>query len=62
MLVSEVTRARCGEDFAFTAAAPLPVSGKPEPVATFIPGRRAPLAAPAGETPVLSGAAPQPVR
>ena len=62
MLVSEVTRARCGEDFAFTAASPLPVAGKPEPVATFIPGRRAPLAPPAGETPVLSGATPQPVR
>jgi len=39
MLVSEVTRARCGEDFQFTAASPLPVAGKPEPVATFIPKR-----------------------
>jgi adenylate cyclase len=39
MLVSEVTRARCGEDFEFTAATPLPVSGKPEPVATFVPSR-----------------------
>jgi adenylate cyclase len=41
MLVSEVTRERCGEEFEFTAATPLPVSGKPEPVATFIPKRPA---------------------
>jgi adenylate cyclase len=41
MLVSEATRARCGEEFEFTAAQPLPVQGKPEPVATFVP-RRAP--------------------
>jgi adenylate cyclase len=47
MLVSEVTRARCGEDFAFTAASPLPVAGKPEPVATFIP-RRSPAQMAAG--------------
>jgi adenylate cyclase len=40
ILVSEVTRARCGEEFQFTAATPLPVSGKPEPVATFIPSRQ----------------------
>jgi adenylate cyclase len=39
MLVSEATRARCGTDFQFTAAAPLPVQGKPEPVATFVPQR-----------------------
>jgi adenylate cyclase len=39
MLVSEATRARCGADFEFTAAAPLPVQGKPEPVATFVPQR-----------------------
>jgi adenylate cyclase len=39
MLVSEVTRARCGQEFEFTAATPLPVAGKPEPVATFIPQR-----------------------
>ena len=39
MLVSGVTRERCGQDFEFTAATPLPVSGKPEPVATFIPKR-----------------------
>jgi adenylate cyclase len=39
MLVSEVTRARCGAEFEFTAAAPLPVQGKPEPVATFVPTR-----------------------
>jgi adenylate cyclase len=41
VLVSEVTRARCGADFEFTAAAPLPVAGKPEPVATFVPQRSA---------------------
>ncbi|WP_224247085.1 adenylate/guanylate cyclase domain-containing protein [Hyalangium gracile] len=41
MLVSEVTRARCGAELEFTAATPLPVQGKPEPVATFTP-RRAP--------------------
>jgi len=41
VLVSEVTRARCEAEFEFTAAAPLPVQGKPEPVATFVP-RRAP--------------------
>ncbi|XXF77359.1 adenylate/guanylate cyclase domain-containing protein [Myxococcaceae bacterium GXIMD 01537] len=45
MLVSEVTRARCGEEFGFSAAAPLPVAGKPEPVNTFVPGRRAPVSA-----------------
>ncbi len=45
ILISEVTRARCGERFAFTAAAPLPVQGKPEPVATFVP-QRAPAPAP----------------
>ncbi|WP_224361592.1 adenylate/guanylate cyclase domain-containing protein [Hyalangium versicolor] len=39
MLVSEVTRARCGGEFEFTAATPLPVQGKPEPVATFTPKR-----------------------
>ncbi|MFL5346797.1 MAG: adenylate/guanylate cyclase domain-containing protein [Hyalangium sp.] len=39
ILVSEVTRARCAERFEFTAAAPLPVQGKPEPVATFVPTR-----------------------
>jgi adenylate cyclase len=46
MLVSEATRAACAEHFDFTAATPLPVAGKPEPVATFVPARRAaPLAA-----------------
>ncbi len=39
ILVSEATRARCGEEFRFEAAAPLPVAGKSEPVATFVPGR-----------------------
>ncbi len=41
MLVSEATRARCGEDFDFAAASPLPVAGKTEPVRTFVPSRRA---------------------
>jgi len=49
ILVSEVTRARCEERFEFTAAAPLPVQGKPEPVATFVPQRApAPSAASVG--------------
>jgi adenylate cyclase len=39
MLVSDETRARCGAEIEFTAAAPLPVQGKPEPVATFVPQR-----------------------
>jgi adenylate cyclase len=39
ILVSEATRARCTGDFEFTAAEPLPVAGKPAPVATFIPRR-----------------------
>jgi adenylate cyclase len=39
MLVSEATRARCGEEFHFEAALPLPVAGKVEPVATFQPRR-----------------------
>ena len=37
LLVSDATRQACGEDFRFEAAAPLPVSGKTEPVATFVP-------------------------
>lgn len=41
MLVSEATRTRCGADLEFTAAAPLPVQGKPEPVATYVPQRPA---------------------
>jgi class 3 adenylate cyclase len=44
MLVSEATRARCGEEFRFEAASPLPVAGKAEPVATFVPGRVEPRA------------------
>ncbi len=39
LLVSEATRSRCGGEFEFTAAMPLPVAGKAEPVATFIPQR-----------------------
>ncbi|HEX8441704.1 adenylate/guanylate cyclase domain-containing protein [Archangium sp.] len=39
MLVSEATRTRCGEEFHFEAAMPLPVAGKVEPVATFQPSR-----------------------
>lgn len=46
MLVSEATRSRCGGELEFTAATPLPVQGKPEPVATFTP-RRAPASSPA---------------
>ncbi|HEY0096459.1 MAG TPA: adenylate/guanylate cyclase domain-containing protein, partial [Archangium sp.] len=37
MLVSEATRVRCGQELRFEAAAPLPVAGKVEPVATFVP-------------------------
>jgi class 3 adenylate cyclase len=45
LLVSEATRTRCGEEFRFEAAAPLPVAGKSEPVATFVPaGGAAPRA------------------
>ncbi|KFE60717.1 adenylate/guanylate cyclase domain-containing protein [Hyalangium minutum] len=39
MLVTGATQARCGTDFEFTAAQPLSVQGKPEPVATFMPQR-----------------------
>ncbi|MGE6763903.1 adenylate/guanylate cyclase domain-containing protein [Corallococcus interemptor] len=45
MLVSHATRERCQDTFDFEAAAPLPVAGKPEPVATFLPRKRAMLAA-----------------
>jgi adenylate cyclase len=44
MLVSEATRARCASTFRFEAATPLPVAGKAELVATYVPGRGAPLA------------------
>ena len=44
MLVSDATRTRCGEEFHFEAASPLPVAGKAEPVATFVPGRVEPRA------------------
>nr|AYM53203.1 adenylate cyclase 1 [Melittangium boletus] len=37
LLVSDITRARCGDALHFEAAAPLPVSGKAEPVVTFVP-------------------------
>jgi adenylate cyclase len=40
LLVSEATRVRCGDEFRFEAAAPLPVAGKSEPVATFVPARK----------------------
>ncbi|MFY0571685.1 adenylate/guanylate cyclase domain-containing protein [Archangium lansingense] len=40
LLVSEATRVRCGDEFHFEAAAPLPVAGKSEPVATFVPSRK----------------------
>ncbi|RKG84370.1 adenylate/guanylate cyclase domain-containing protein [Corallococcus terminator] len=45
VLVSNATRERCGDAFDFEAAAPLPVQGKPEPVATFLPRKRPLLAA-----------------
>ncbi|MCY1040073.1 adenylate/guanylate cyclase domain-containing protein [Corallococcus sp. bb12-1] len=45
VLVSNATRERCGDAFDFEAAVPLPVQGKPEPVATFLPKKRALLAA-----------------
>jgi class 3 adenylate cyclase len=41
MLVSEATRVRCGQKLGFEAAATLPVAGKSEPVATFVPLREA---------------------
>jgi class 3 adenylate cyclase len=41
MLVSDATRARCGGEFHFEAATPLLVSGKSEPVVTFVPAREA---------------------
>ncbi|MFP2962544.1 adenylate/guanylate cyclase domain-containing protein [Myxococcus sp. 1LA] len=37
MLVSGATQERCGGAFTFEPAAPLPVAGKTEPVATFMP-------------------------
>jgi adenylate cyclase len=45
MLVSHATRERCQGSFDFEAAAPMPVAGKPEPVATFLPKKRVLLAA-----------------
>ncbi|WP_375754818.1 adenylate/guanylate cyclase domain-containing protein [Corallococcus exercitus] len=45
VLVSHATRERCLDAFDFEAAAPLPVAGKPEPVATFLPRKRPLLAA-----------------
>ncbi|WIG93298.1 adenylate/guanylate cyclase domain-containing protein [Myxococcus sp. SDU36] len=39
MLVSGATQERCGGAFQFEPAAPLPVAGKAEPVATFLPGK-----------------------
>jgi class 3 adenylate cyclase len=44
LLVSDATRARCDGAFTFEAATPLPVAGKAEPVATFVPGRASLLA------------------
>ncbi|MCC6737701.1 MAG: adenylate/guanylate cyclase domain-containing protein [Planctomycetia bacterium] len=40
MLVSQATRERCGESFAWRAVAPVPVKGKSEPVGTFVPSAR----------------------
>jgi class 3 adenylate cyclase len=41
MLVSGATREQCARDFAFEPATPLPVAGKVEPVATFVPRKPA---------------------
>jgi len=41
MLVSEATRVRCDQSLGFEAAATLPVAGKSEPVATFVPDSKA---------------------
>ena len=38
LLVSGITRERCGDALAFVEAAPLPVAGKAEPVVTYVPG------------------------
>ena len=40
-LVSQATRDRVGDAYAWTEAAPMPVKGKSEPVRTFIPGAKA---------------------
>nr|AYM52724.1 adenylate cyclase 1 [Archangium disciforme] len=45
LLVSGETMRRCEGGFSFEPAAPLPVAGKAEPVATFVPRRPALLAA-----------------
>jgi class 3 adenylate cyclase len=45
MLVSGTTRRACQDGFDFEAAEPLPVAGKAEPVATFVPRKPALLAA-----------------
>ncbi len=45
MLVSGATMQRCQGGFDFEPAAPLPVAGKAEPVATFVPRKPALLAA-----------------
>ena len=39
LLVTEATRARCGDALRFEPAAPLPVAGKVEPVVTYVPRR-----------------------
>jgi class 3 adenylate cyclase len=41
MLVSGATREQCAADFGFEPATPLPVAGKVEPVATFVPHKPA---------------------
>ncbi|WP_434384182.1 adenylate/guanylate cyclase domain-containing protein [Melittangium boletus] len=38
LLVSGITRERCGDTLSFVEAAPLPVAGKAEPVVTYVPG------------------------
>jgi adenylate cyclase len=61
MLVSGVTRSRCGAEFEFTPATPLPVAGKPEPVATFIPSRVPGLTPPTEQPSIVSSVTRQPV-
>ncbi|MBM3268749.1 MAG: adenylate/guanylate cyclase domain-containing protein [Candidatus Sericytochromatia bacterium] len=41
ILASESTREQAGDAFVWTAQEPIPVKGKPEPVATFVPGAHA---------------------
>jgi adenylate cyclase len=40
ILASETTREKAGNSFGWTAQDPVPVKGKPEPVATYVPESR----------------------